>query len=130
MQSVFQPRKSAGQCDTAMQPRYAGASKECQYQRFDRRIVCGYSEGTLWRSHCWRQKNEGFHGLLPRYSMWHVAGNFVKGRSYHTTEHAVYLRVILSYEYLWQNIRVKGGAYGMHAATLDRIGDGILCFLP
>ena len=33
------------------------------------------------------------------------------------------LKVILSYDYLWQNIRVKGGAYGC-MSNFNRIGDG------
>lgn len=39
------------------------------------------------------------------------AGNFVeKGLAYHGALHI--LKVILSYDYLWNNVRVKGGAYG------------------
>ena len=39
------------------------------------------------------------------------AGNFVeKGLGYHGALHI--LKVILSYDYLWNNVRVKGGAYG------------------
>ena len=33
------------------------------------------------------------------------------------------LKVILSYEYLWQNVRVKGGAYGC-MSNFNRVGDG------
>lgn len=33
------------------------------------------------------------------------------------------LKVILSYEYLWQNIRVKGGAYGC-MSNFNRVGEG------
>ena len=33
------------------------------------------------------------------------------------------LKVIMSYEYLWQNIRVKGGAYGC-MSNFNRIGEG------
>ena len=35
------------------------------------------------------------------------------------------LKVILSYDYLWQNIRVKGGAYGC-MSNFNRIGEGYL----
>ena len=35
------------------------------------------------------------------------------------------LKVILSYDYLWQNIRVKGGAYGCMSG-FNRIGEGYL----
>ena len=33
------------------------------------------------------------------------------------------LKVILSYDYLWQNVRVKGGAYGC-MSSFNRIGEG------
>ena len=32
------------------------------------------------------------------------------------------LKVILSYDYLWQNVRVKGGAYGC-MSSFNRVGD-------
>ena len=35
------------------------------------------------------------------------------------------MKVILSYDYLWQNIRVKGGAYGC-MCNFNRIGEGYL----
>ena len=35
------------------------------------------------------------------------------------------LKVILSYDYLWQNVRVKGGAYGCMSG-FNRIGEGYL----
>lgn len=35
------------------------------------------------------------------------------------------MKVILSYDYLWQNIRVKGGAYGC-MSSFSRIGEGYL----
>ena len=49
-------------------------------------------------------------------------GNFIdNGASY--TGALQILKVILSYDYLWQNIRVKGGAYGC-MSNFTRIGDG------
>ena len=33
------------------------------------------------------------------------------------------MKVILSYDYLWQNVRVKGGAYGC-MSSFNRLGDG------
>ena len=49
-------------------------------------------------------------------------GNFIdNGASY--TGALQILKVILSYEYLWQNIRVKGGAYGC-MSNFNRIGEG------
>ena len=49
-------------------------------------------------------------------------GNFIDhGASY--TGALQILKVILSYDYLWQNIRVKGGAYGC-MSNFNRIGEG------
>jgi len=59
--------------------------------------------------HC-EKKNEGF---MDASKVQYVsrAGNFKKaGFSY--TGALKILRIILSYDYLWNNIRVKGGAYG------------------
>lgn len=56
------------------------------------------------------KKNEGF---LTASQVQYVcrAGNFVKkGLSY--TGALKVLRVMMSYDYLWNNVRVKGGAYG------------------
>ncbi len=53
-----------------------------------------------------------------------MAGNFVKdGYAYHGAMNC--LRPILSYGYLWQNVRVKGGAYGC-SASFRRNGSSIL----
>jgi len=50
------------------------------------------------------------------------AGNFIdRGVDY--TGALQILKVILSYDYLWQNIRVKGGAYGCMSG-FNRIGEG------
>ena len=57
-----------------------------------------------------KQLNEGFKTQMQ---VQYVAraGNFIKaGHSY--TGALRVLRIILSYDYLWNNIRVKGGAYG------------------
>lgn len=70
--------------------------------------------------HCER-KNEGFKTASK---VQHVAkaGNFIdKGVPY--TGALQILKVILSYDYLWQNIRVKGGAYGCMSG-FNRIGEG------
>lgn len=46
------------------------------------------------------------------------AGNFMKkGLSYHGALHI--LKVILGYDYLWNNVRVKGGAYGCMCGFLQ-----------
>ncbi len=68
-----------------------------------------------------KQKNEGFKTASK---VQYVArtGNFVdKGIDY--TGALQILRVVLSYEYLWQNVRVKGGAYGCMSG-FNRIGEG------
>ena len=57
----------------------------------------------------------------PRSSMWQDPVNFIShGYAYHGT--LKILKMILSYEYLWMNIRVKGGAYGCMSSFL-RTGD-------
>ena len=69
--------------------------------------------------HCVK-KNEGF---LDASQVQYVsrAGNFVeKGFSY--TGALRILKVILSYDYLWINVRVKGGAYGCMSGFM-RNGD-------
>ena len=49
-------------------------------------------------------------------------GNFIdRGASY--TGALQILKVILSYDYLWQNVRVRGGAYGC-MSNFNRIGEG------
>lgn len=50
------------------------------------------------------------------------AGNF-KEKGYAYTGSLLVLKMIFSYEYLWMNIRVKGGAYGC-ACTFGRYGTG------
>ena len=67
------------------------------------------------------KKNEGFKTASK---VQYVArtGNFIDhGASY--TGALQILKVILSYDYLWQNIRVKGGAYGC-MSNFNRIGEG------
>ena len=70
--------------------------------------------------HC-EKKNEGFKTASK---VQYVArtGNFIDyGASY--TGALQILKVILSYDYLWLNIRVKGGAYGC-MSNFNRIGEG------
>ncbi|MDO4312836.1 MAG: insulinase family protein [Eubacteriales bacterium] len=70
--------------------------------------------------HC-EKKNEGFKTASK---VQYVArcGNFIdQGASY--TGALQVLKVIMGYEYLWQNIRVKGGAYGC-MSSFNRIGEG------
>ena len=51
-----------------------------------------------------------------------VSGNY-KEAGYAYTGALRILKVILSYDYLWMNIRVKGGAYGCMSSFI-RIGEG------
>lgn len=85
-------------------------------------LPAGPAGGHSARPQC-RVRNEGF---LEASQVQYVsrAGNFRKaGFSY--TGALLVLKVILEYEYLWQSIRVKGGAYGC-SASFSRNGDS--CF--
>ncbi len=66
------------------------------------------------------KKNEGFK-TASKVNYVARCGNFKKAGFEYTGSLKV-LRVIMSYEYLWQNIRVLGGAYGCMSA-FDRNGD-------
>ena len=68
-------------------------------------------------------RNEGFKtsGQVQYVA---AAGNF-KEAGYTYTGALRILKVMLSYEYLWMNIRVKGGAYGC-MSSFRRNGDGFL----
>lgn len=67
------------------------------------------------------KKNEAFKTASKVQYVARV-GNFIdQGVAY--TGALQILKVILSYEYLWQNVRVKGGAYGC-MSNFNRIGDG------
>ena len=70
--------------------------------------------------HC-EKKNEGFK-TSSKVQYVARAGNFIdQGVEY--TGALQILKVILSYDYLWQNVRVKGGAYG-YMSSFNRLGDG------
>lgn len=51
-----------------------------------------------------------------------MAGNFIEAGQQYTGALQI-LKVIMGYEYLWQNIRVKGGAYGC-MSSFNRLGEG------
>ena len=72
--------------------------------------------------HCVK-RNEGFKTSSK---VQYVArtGNF-NDRGVEYTGALQILKVILSYDYLWQNVRVKGGAYGC-MSSFNRIGEGYL----
>lgn len=69
------------------------------------------------------KKNEGF-GMSSKIQYVARSGNFRLGGFDYTGAFRI-LKVILSYDYLWQNIRVKGGAYGC-MSSFTRGGD---CYL-
>ena len=70
--------------------------------------------------HC-EKKNEGFK-TSSKVQFAAKAGNFIDaGEEYNGALQI--LKVIMSYEYLWINIRVKGGAYGC-MSNFNRIGEG------
>ena len=70
--------------------------------------------------HC-EKKNEGFQTSSKVQYVARV-GNFIdEGKEY--TGALQILKVILSYDYLWQNVRVKGGAYGC-MSNFSRLGEG------
>ena len=72
--------------------------------------------------HCVK-RNEGFKTSSK---VQYVArtGDFID-RGVEYTGALQILKVILSYDYLWQNVRVKGGAYGC-MSSFNRIGEGYL----
>ncbi len=77
------------------------------------------SSGTRMDLDC-MQLNEGFKTSSK---VQYVArtGNFIdKGYEYHGALRV--LRVIMSYDYLWMNLRVQGGAYGC-MCNFNRLGD-------
>ncbi len=66
------------------------------------------------------KKNEGF--MTPGQVQYVArAGNFVK-RGYAYTGLLRILKVMMNYDYLWVNLRVKGGAYGC-MCSFGRLGD-------
>jgi len=70
--------------------------------------------------HC-EKKNEGFK-TSSKVQFAAKAGNFIDAGCEYTGALQI-LKVIMSYEYLWINIRVKGGAYGC-MSSFNRIGEG------
>ena len=67
-----------------------------------------------------QQRNEGF-STAGQVQYVAVSGNF-KEAGYEYTGALRILKVILSYDYLWINVRVKGGAYGCMSGFM-RNGD-------
>ena len=68
------------------------------------------------------QLNEGFKTSGQVQYVARVGNFFTKGYAY--TGALDVLRVIMSYDYLWQNVRVKGGAYGAMCGFSSISGNG------
>ena len=95
-------------------------SFEKMVQSLKDRLYTEPVEETPCIIHC-EKKNEGFR-TASKVQYVAKTGNFIeRGEEY--TGALQILKVILSYEYLWQNIRVKGGAYGC-MSNFNRIGEG------
>lgn len=77
-------------------------------------------ESTSCVIHC-EKRNEGFK-TSSKVQYVARAGNFIDA-GYEYTGAFQILRVIMGYEYLWQNVRVKGGAYGC-MSNFSRLGEG------
>lgn len=93
---------------------------EAMVEKLKKSLFFGECEDTRCILHC-EKKNEGFK-TASKVQYVAKTGNFIdNGASY--TGALQILKVILSYDYLWQNIRVKGGAYGC-MSNFNRIGEG------
>lgn len=83
-------------------------------------------EDTRCVLHC-EMKNEGFKTASKVQYVARV-GNFIDNGADYTGALQI-LKVILSYDYLWQNVRVKGGAYGCMSG-FSRTERGLFRILP
>ena len=93
---------------------------EQELEAFTKKIYEEQEPKSTCVMHC-SQKNEGFK-TSSKVQFVARAGNFIDaGQSY--TGALQIVKVIMSYEYLWMNIRVKGGAYGC-MSNFNRIGEG------
>ncbi len=70
--------------------------------------------------HC-EKRNEGFQ-TSSKVQYVARAGNFIDAGFDYTGAFQI-LKIIMGYEYLWQNVRVKGGAYGC-MSNFSRLGEG------
>ena len=93
---------------------------EIMVEKLENSLHTQVSEESRCVIHC-EKKNEGFK-TASKVQYVAKAGNFIdQGVAY--TGALQILKVIMSYDYLWQNIRVKGGAYGC-MSNFNRIGEG------
>lgn len=90
--------------------------------KFKASLCTGSVDKSQCILHC-EQKNEGFK-TASKVQYVAKCGNFIEA-GYEYTGALQILKVILSYDYLWQNIRVKGGAYGC-MSNFSKIGEGYL----
>lgn len=93
---------------------------ELQLPRIKESLFVEDVEQTPCILHC-KKRNEG---LKTASKVQYVAraGNFIDAGYPYTGAFQI-LRVIMGYEYLWQNVRVKGGAYGC-MSSFSRLGEG------
>lgn len=105
---------------TSEEKGYEGLEKEIE--EFKEVLYTGAKQTAVFHSSC-VVKNEGFKtaGQVQHVA---AAGNFKEAGFVYTGALRI-LKVMLSYEYLWMNIRVKGGAYGC-MSSFKRNGDGFL----
>ena len=105
---------------TSEEKGYEGLEKKIK--EFKEILYTGEKQNAASYSSC-VVKNEGFKtaGQVQHVA---AAGNF-KEAGFEYTGALRILKVMLSYEYLWMNIRVKGGAYGC-MSSFRRNGDGFL----
>ena len=93
---------------------------DAEIESFKSALFSETVEETNCIIHC-EKRNEGFK-TSSKVQYVARAGNFLDaGYEYHGAFQI--LRVIMGYEYLWQNVRVKGGAYGC-MSQFSRLGEG------
>ena len=93
---------------------------EQEIKEFKKGLFTEEVESTPCVLHC-EKRNEGFQ-TSSKVQYVARAGNFIDA-GYEYTGAFQILRVIMGYEYLWQNVRVKGGAYGC-MSSFSRLGEG------
>lgn len=119
MKMIFRPENLTVSY-TADQEGYKGLESEV---RSLKSVLCTEQVRQAEVKPDYKVKNEGFKtsGQVQYVA---AAGNFREG-GFEYTGCLRILKVILSYEYLWMNVRVKGGAYGC-MSNFKRSGDGYL----
>lgn len=95
------------------------AKLECEIQPFRNQLYTDAVETEAYTV-VTDKKNEGFK-TSSKVQYVAVAGNYKKAGLPYTGELKV-MKVILGYDYLWNNVRVKGGAYGC-MNSFSKVGD-------